>query len=151
MSHLRQNARMSLTDMSRETQIPVSTIFDRMKAFQGHLVRKHATIIDFQQLGFGTRAVITLKTKKECRDEMREFLMKHAHVNSLHRINNGYDFLIEGVFHDLKELETFFESLEEKFAIELKQVYYIIDDLKREAFLSTPQHLSLVASAEPSA
>ena len=32
IAHLRQDARMPLTKMSRRTGIPVSTIFDRLKS-----------------------------------------------------------------------------------------------------------------------
>ena len=148
LSYLRSNARMSLTDMSRETHIPVSTIFDRLKAFSRGMIKKHTSIVDFQQLGFNTRAVLTLKTSKEHREDMKDVLMTHPHVNSLHRINNGMDYLIEVLFHDLKELENFIESLEEKFVIEMVHVYYIIDDLKREAFISTPDHVDLVSRGQ---
>ena len=142
ISSLRQNARMKLTDMSRMTRIPVSTLFDRMKLHEGNIIQKHTALVDFSKLGYNTRANIILKVKKEDRNAIRDFLMKHSCVNSAFKINNGYDFLIEAVFKNIKEVEDFIELLEEKFKIKAKQVFYVIDDLKKEAFLSNPSIIS---------
>lgn len=142
ISCLRDNARSKLTRLSKLTKIPVSTIFDRMKA-ESNIIKKYTTLIDFQKLGFSTIAKIALKVKKEDREKLKNYLLKHKSINSLYRINNGFDFLIEGIFRDLKELEEFLESVEEKVKLKTKQVYYIIDDLKRESFLSQPEYLNL--------
>ncbi|MBU4501728.1 MAG: Lrp/AsnC family transcriptional regulator [Nanoarchaeota archaeon] len=138
ISSLRQNAREKLTEMSRKTRIPVSTIFDRIKLHEGGLIKKHTALVDFGKLGYNTRANIILKVKREHREDVREFLMKHPSVNSAFKINNGYDFSIETVFQNIKEVEDFIELLEDKFSIKSKQVFYVIDELKKEAFLSNP-------------
>lgn len=143
LSHMRTNARLKLTKISRLTGIPVSTIFDRVKAGSPFVI-KHTTLIDFQRLGFTTRATIILRTVKEDREALHEYIMHHNYVNNAYRINNGYDFLIEGVFRHLKELEDFIEHMEDTFMIKAKQIYYIIDDLKRETFLNNPEHLRLI-------
>jgi DNA-binding Lrp family transcriptional regulator len=143
LTYLRQNSRLKLTKLSKLTGIPVSTIFDRIKA-RSKLIQKHTTLINFQELGYTTRATITLKTKKEQRQKLQEHLINHSQINSTYRINNGYDFLIEGIFRHIKELEDFLETLEEKFVIKAKQVYYIIEDLKREAFMSRPENVQMI-------
>lgn len=143
ISSLRQNARAKLTEISRKTRIPVSTIFDKIKIHEGTVIRKHTALVDFSKLGYNTRANIILKVKKEDREPVREFLMKNSCINSAFKINNGYDFLIEAVFRNIKEVEDFIESLEEKFSIKAKQVFYVIDELKKEAFLSSPTMVSL--------
>ena len=85
-----------------------------------------------------------LRVHKDSKEPIRQFLEKHVNANSLYKINNGYDFLIEGVFRHLKDVEDFLEKLEEKFEVMEKQVYYIIDDIKRETFMEDPQLLGLV-------
>jgi hypothetical protein len=50
--------------------------------------------------------------------------------------------MIEGIFKHIKDLEDFMEILEEKFPIKSKQVFYIIDDIKREEFMADPLFLS---------
>jgi len=142
LSYLRDNARMKLTTLSRKTGIPVSTIFDHMKD-RSPLMTKYTTLIDFGKLGFATRAQIIIKLAKEQREQFREFILSHKSINSAYRINNGYDYLLEGIFRNLKELEEFLETMEEQYPLKTKQVYYIIDDLKREQFLSDPSYLEM--------
>ncbi|MFO7710778.1 MAG: DUF758 domain-containing protein [Candidatus Woesearchaeota archaeon] len=140
---LRSNARESLTNMSKKLKIPVSTIYERLRQNGGGLIKKHTSLIDFNELGYSLRANIMLKVNKSCRESLREYMLSHLHVNSLYRINNGFDFLCEGVFRHLKEFEEFLEKLEEKFTIEKVDVHYIIDDLKRECFMSDLQLLDM--------
>ena len=135
ISNLRKDARMNLTKMAKKTGIPVSTIFDKIKGYKGNLVTKHTTLINFDLLGYNTRAKIILKVSKEDKDEIKSYLLKNQNVNSFYRINNGFDFMIEGIFRNIMEMEEFLEILEEQFTIEKKEYFYIIDDLKKEAFM----------------
>lgn len=141
ISHLRQNSRESLTNMSKKTHIPVSTLYDKIKNHQHGLITKHTTLIDFGKLGFNTRAKIMIKVRKQDRKELKNYLMKCLNLNSVYKINNGFDFLIEAVFRNIREMEDFMEEMDEKFTIKSKQVFYIVDDLKREGFLSSPDNL----------
>lgn len=136
LSYLRKNARMNLTKMSRLTGIPVSTIFDKLKLFQKEVVRKHTTLVDFENLGYSTRANIILKSKKDKKAELRDYLMRCEHVNSMYRISNGYDYMIECIFRNIKEMEEFTEMLEDRFDVEDKKSFYLIDDLRKESFLA---------------
>jgi len=141
---LRKNARMPLTKMSRKTMIPISTIHDKLKSFKDVLVKKYTSLLDFSALGFNTRAHIMFKIKKERKDEIKEFLTKHQNVNSIFKINNGFDFLIEGVFKSIKEMEEFTDLLESKYDIKGKETYFIIDEIKREEFFSETEKLSIL-------
>ena len=141
LSRLRKNAREKLTDLSKKTNIPVSTIFDKMKVHQEHFIKKHTTLLDFSMLGFHSRANILIKASREEKEFLKDFLLKNQHVNSMFKVNNGFDFMIEGVFRDIRELEAFMDVLELKFKVLNKQVYYIIDEMKREEFLTDPESL----------
>ena len=63
LAHLRNNARASITGISRKTGIPVSTIFDRIRVYENQLVHKFTALIDFSKLGFNVRANIFLKVE----------------------------------------------------------------------------------------
>lgn len=139
ISNLRIDARMPLTKMSRRTNIPVSTIFDRLKINENGLIKKHTCILDFSKLGYNVRANIAFKVETKDRESLKEYLLKHESANSVYKINNGFDFMIEGVFREIREMEDFIEDLEKRFRILDKRSFYIIEDLKREEFLSKPQ------------
>jgi DNA-binding Lrp family transcriptional regulator len=138
MNHLRQNSRMALSAMSRQTGISVSTLHDQVKAETGKLFKKFTALLDFEQLGYAAKLSIALAVSADDKEKLSEFLMKNINVNSLYKINNGYDFLAEVVFRQMKDAEEFISELEQNFRIKKKDVHYVLDDLKQETFLSNP-------------
>src|SRR3989338_7081393 len=98
MTFFRNNARENLTRISRLTAIPVSTIFDKLREYEKDLIKKHATLVDFRKLGFDIRANLLFKISREQRDDFKDFLIKHENINSVFKVNNGFDFLVETVF-----------------------------------------------------
>jgi hypothetical protein len=73
--------------------------------------------------------------------------VKSLNVNSVYKINNGFHFLAECIFRDVKELEEFVDQIDERFSVRSKEVHYIIDDIKRESFLSQPDLIDLVIAS----
>jgi DNA-binding Lrp family transcriptional regulator len=143
MTYFRKNARENLTQISRLTRIPVSTIFDKLREFEKGLIQKHTTLIDFRMLGFDIRVDMLFKVSKDSKLEFKDFLMNNENVNSVFRITNGYDYLVEVIFKDMADMQKFAELLD-KFKIESKQELFILEDLKRESFLSDEMHTKLV-------
>lgn len=143
LSHFRQDARCRLTALSRTTGIPVSTLFDKITSYQHDVVHKTISLLNFGALGFGTRAHVLFRCGKD-RDSFKEHLLKHAFVNSLYKVNNGFDFLADCVFRNMKELEGFIEQLRNSFDVRSNEVYYIVDDLKREEFLADPSLVDML-------
>lgn len=136
ITHLRQDARMPLTVMSKKTNIPVSTIFDRLKNNEDGLIVRHTCLLDFEKLGYGVKANITFKVDREDKEELKEFLMKSHPINSVYKINNGFDFMVEAVFRHIKDMDDFMENVDSKFRIQDKKSFFIIEELKKEAFMS---------------
>ncbi|MBT3406606.1 Lrp/AsnC family transcriptional regulator [Candidatus Woesearchaeota archaeon] len=143
MSHLRENSRKNLTKISKETKIAVSTIFDKIKKYEGGIIKKHTCILDFTKLGFDVRVKMILKCPRPNRDEIQEFLVRHPRVNSVYKINNGYDFLIEGIFRHMKDLSEFTEKLD-GYKVKDRHEYFVLEDLKIESFLSDPSYIEMV-------
>lgn len=138
ISALRHNSRQTLSQMSRSIRVPLSTIHDRIKGLEGSIVKKHTAIVDFGKLGYNTRACLLLKVDKERKMELQEHLSRCSHVNSLAKVNNGHDFMVEVVFENIKEMEEYLDSIDQKFSFRGKEVFYIIDDIKREEFMANP-------------
>jgi len=147
VSHLRQNSRETLTRLSKKTNMPISTLHDKMKSGCSDVISRNVALMDFSKVGFHCRAYITMRVNKKQRDDIRDFLEKQDMVNTLLRINNGYDFLVEGVFRNINEMEMFIERLDEKFDIKEKKVYHVINNIKQETFMSTPEAIDLLEIA----
>ena len=144
LAHLRKNARAKLTHLSRATDIPVSTIFEKINGVLSSYVQKYTCLLNHSEVGFNSRASIILKVDKEQKHEISAFLEKHQNVNSLYKINNGYDFLVDVIFRQMIELEEFIELLETKFKVRHRDVYFIIDEVKLEGFMAEPQTVQLL-------
>lgn len=143
LSHFRRNARCRLTTLSRTTGIPVSTLFDKLHEYEQGIVQKTVALLNFGALGFSTRANVIIKAGKE-RDLLKEHLLKCPSVNSLYKINNGFDYLAECIFKSIKELEDFVDNLRTEYSVKTANVYYIVDELKREEFLADPSLIDML-------
>ena len=143
ISHLRNNARKKITHISREMQIPVTTIYDRVRANENRFVKKHVTLLDFPKLGLHAKAHVAIKVNKDSRETLQKFLMQDPNVNSLSKIDFGQNFLAEVVFSNMSDVQFFIENLEERYKA-TTQVFSVIEELKKEEFLTKPEHFDLV-------
>lgn len=133
LRQLRNDARKSLSDMSRDTGIPVTTIFDNYKKLvDGRIISGHSPMIDFKKLGFNYRSFLLLKAKDS--DEISDFMNSHVNVNSIFRIS-GYDYLADCIFPSTKEFYDFTDALK-GIGISEIEVHEVIEQLKYEEFFS---------------
>ncbi|MBI5065851.1 Lrp/AsnC ligand binding domain-containing protein [Candidatus Woesearchaeota archaeon] len=144
LASLRKDGRTRLTKISKKIGVPVSTIFNKIKQNRGVLITKSTILLDFNKLGFNTRAQTIFSVDKRQKKGFIEFLVKHPNVNYLSRINNGYDCMAELIFRNLRELEEFLEELETRYNLKKKEVHYIIEDMKREYFLCDPDKVGML-------
>lgn len=130
---LRKNSRATLTEMSACTKMPISTIHERLKSQD--VIKRHTCLLDFSKLGFNTIVNIFMRVHKPVRPQLKQFLLDHPNMNSVYKVNSGYDFMVEGVFRNIKEVEEFLERLEE-FKVKSKQIFFVVDELAKEKFMS---------------
>ena len=136
LSCLRTNSRMTLTEISKKTKIPISTLYDRLKYQQKNIGLKHTTIVNFDKLGFSTRVQIFLKSPHQVRSSLEGFLKFNEHVNSLFKSTNDFDFIMEGIFSNVSEVDFFLNDLEDRFPEIKFDTHFIVKDIVRERFLS---------------
>ena len=137
LSNLRTNGREKLTDIAKNTNTPVSTVFDKIRNYkENKLIKKSTCLIDFSKLGYEIDVCILLKVEKEEREKLKEFLNEKECLNSIFKISNNYDFFIEGIFRDMQHLQDFVEEIEGSFSLIKNDVLYVINDMKREEFLN---------------
>jgi len=134
--------------MSKHTRIPISTIYDRLKFHEGGIIKRFTSLIDFSSLGYTTRVNLLIKVPREQRERLKVYLMGHQNVNCVFKINNEFDFMVEAIFKNIKQAESFKEAIEQGFRVDSLNIFYVTEDLKREGFLSDPQllpHMHLVS------
>lgn len=121
----------------------MSTIFDKLKVYEGNVIKKHTSILDFNILGYDVRVQLMIKVKKELKEDLYKYLMKSYSVNSLYKINNGFDFMLECVFKNMNEYQIFNENLDNKGVLK-KTEFFILQELRREAFLNDETMLEIM-------
>lgn len=137
LSNLRNNGREKLTDIAKKTKIPISTVFDKIRGYEEKkVIRKHSCLINFSKLGYDFDVCILIKSNKEEKERLKDFLIEQDCLNSIFRTSNNYDFLVEGIFRDMQELQDFLDVLENDFSLVRNDILYIVGELKREDFLN---------------
>jgi len=144
LSHVRENGRKKLTRLAKETRMPVSTIYDKLRLYRSIYIRKYTAILNFRNLGFSTRCLVAFKVSTNEKNILRDFLFKHRSVNSLCRVDNGFDYVAEMIFVSLEDLHNFLEFVERSFEVKKVTVFNVLEDLRREDFLASPRYLRLV-------
>lgn len=134
LTHFRKNSRESLTNMSRQTRIPISTLFDKLKDYEKNkIIQKHTCILDFKKIGYDLRIQLLVNVHKKDRQKLQNFLKTHPKVNNVYRVSNGYDFIIETIFQKISELDSF-NSLLDRFEIIDRKELFVMEEVKREEF-----------------
>ena len=142
ISHLRQDARENLTRISKDTGIPVSTLFDKLKKYKGNIIKKHTSLIDFRRIGYDVHVQIMLKSRDNNKETLEKFLMSNMHVNSCYKINNGFDFMVELIFRNMNDYYNFSEKLENYSTY--KNEFFLLKELKHEDFLNDSTMIELL-------
>ena len=132
---LRNNSRENLTLMSRQTKIPISTIHNKLRKWDGNLIRKHTILLNYKNIGYDLRVNMLLKVPPHNLIEVKKYLTNNENVNSLCRVNNGFDLLVDILFRNMLELKEFTDALI-SFNVVTRQEYFILEDIKRESFMS---------------
>ena len=139
LSNLRLNARTTLTDISKNTSIPVTTVYDHLKKYEKELIAKNACLLDFRKMGYRSKAKIALRVDNNHRD-LISFLQAHPSVNSVYRLNSdfdaNFDFMVEVICREPKDVDNFMKELSSEFPVTNSIVFNVAEDLKREEFLT---------------
>ena len=133
IKHLRNNARTPLTSISKITHTPVSTLHDRLKLTEDKYINKHTSLLDFQKLGYALRAKVLVNSTAVIK--LKDFIRENPKINSAYNLQGDYNFLLDCIFQDMLDFNNFIEDLS-LLPISSKQVYFVYEDIKREAFLA---------------
>lgn len=138
ISCLRSDARQALATIARKLNIPVSTVYDRIKSNEKKLIKKYTSIVDFPKLGYNIRIkmMLDINDKKGFQD----FVLENANVNSAFKVDGNYSFMLDCIFRQMREVSAFMDAAN-KFGITSKQMFFVVDELKREEFLNVHENV----------
>ncbi len=141
INELRKNSRQSLVTIGETTNIPQSTVYDKVKSLEESVIKKYTCLLDYQKLGYGIEIKMAFKISNEQKvqghEQILSFIKQHKNINNAFHINHDFDFFIECVFENYGAMYDFLNELKEKFGVEKQEVYHILHDIKHEEFLTT--------------
>ncbi|MBU1976091.1 MAG: Lrp/AsnC family transcriptional regulator [Nanoarchaeota archaeon] len=129
---LRSNARQTLSSISKRANVPISTVYDRIRNSEKELIKKYTSLVDFAKLGYGIR--IKVLTKVLNKQAFLQFIQEHSNVNSAYKLDGEYQYLIDCVFKDMKELSEFTDQINEMSSD--AKMFYVVDEIMQEEFLN---------------
>jgi DNA-binding Lrp family transcriptional regulator len=141
---LRENARETLTELSKRTKITISSLYEMIRKAEGFFIKKYTAMLNFSELGFPILAEILIKVEHDDREGVRDFLQKSFNINKVLKINNHYDFFIEGYFKSIIDVDHFLGRLEREFRVMDRKVFYVCDEISNEKFMSDSNLIDLV-------
>jgi DNA-binding Lrp family transcriptional regulator len=141
---LRKDSRIQLKDMSEKLNMPLSTTHSRLKKAES-FIKRYTSILDLKKINYPIKIILIGKIleKKSHRKEKNQATKKedriliikdNRYINNIYRISGSGRYLIEGIFHDMEELENFKDKIKQIMDIE-KNNYIIIKEIENENFL----------------
>jgi Lrp/AsnC family transcriptional regulator for asnA, asnC and gidA len=104
---LRENARMSLQEMSRKSGISDATIQFRLKRMKANGVIERFTIMaNPAATGYAVTAIMLVQTDNERQDQAVEALAKIPEITEVYGILGEYDLFVKVWSKSLEELNT---------------------------------------------
>jgi DNA-binding Lrp family transcriptional regulator len=138
--NLRKNGRQKIKTIAQKHNYPTSTMTDVLHKMEEKGILKHKTNIQFEKIGYPIKILIAIKTGIPYRNQLRTYLKNNKNVNTLHMINTGYDYHCEAIFKNQKEVQEFTEKLRQENQIKEMKIFYIIETITHEKFLTEEEH-----------
>ena len=136
LNHLRNNARETLTKVGRDTGIPISSVFDRLKRLEtSGVIIRHVSLLDADKIVIRVKANLFIRSSDDHKKELERYLSANPQVNNLSKINGDWNLMAEAWFKDIKGLELFIETIRKDFKEIEVSINHVLEDLKRESFL----------------
>ncbi len=111
---LKTNARISLTDISKEIGLSSPTIKDRIDNLEANgIILGYRPLLDHRKLGLGLTAFIglTLDFHTCCQGDIDDALKGMEEIIETHYTDGEWDMLIKVITKDTENLMTFLQKL----------------------------------------
>ncbi len=129
LKELRRNSRTSIRELSRKLNISPSTVKMKIQELEDDgIIKGYVGMPNIQKMN-----LINAVFFAQCSAKKINELKGNPFINSLFRISNHYNLLIDCIFPNIKEYVKFKNSLI-KDEVEFKE-YFVTDEIKREEFL----------------
>jgi len=101
---LLNNSRITLSQMSKEIDVPDATISNRLKKLENDVIKRYTVILNWEKIGLSITTIIIIQTESEKHESVKEELSKLNEVSEVYSVSGEYDILIKVWVRDIEEL-----------------------------------------------
>ncbi len=105
-----KNSRITISQMSKEIDVPDATISNRLKKLEDDVIKRYTMIIDWHKIGLDITAIIIIQTESEKHEFVKEELSKLEEVSEVYSVSGEYDILIKVWVPGIEELNQLINS-----------------------------------------
>ena len=105
-----QNSRITLSQMSKDIDVPDATISNRLKKLEKDVIKQYTLIIDPDKLGLKVTAIIIIQSESEKHKNVEKELSQLEEVSEVYSISGEYDILIKVWAFSIEELNQIVNS-----------------------------------------
>ena len=99
-----KNARITLSKMSEDIDVPDATISHRLKRLEREVIKGYTVILDPGKVGLAMTAIIIIQTETEKHSAVKHALADLDEVSEVYSVSGEYDLLIKLWAHDMEGL-----------------------------------------------
>ncbi len=107
---LAKNARVTLSKMSEDIDVPDATISHRLKRLEREVIKGYTVIFDPDTVGLDMTAIIIIQTETEKHGAVKHALADLDEVSEVYSVSGEYDLLIKLWAHDMEELSQLIDT-----------------------------------------
>jgi len=105
-----KNARITISKMSQDIDVPDATISNRLKKLERDVIKRYTVLLDSDKLGLEMTAIIIIQTETEKHGSVKVAISKLDEVSEVYSVSGEYDLLIKLWAHDIDELNQLINS-----------------------------------------
>ncbi|MBI5680987.1 MAG: Lrp/AsnC family transcriptional regulator [Methanobacterium sp.] len=105
-----RNSRITISQMSKEIDVPDATISNRLKKLEDDVIKRYTMILDWPKVGLEITAIIIIQTESEKHESVKEELSRLEEVSEVYSVSGEYDILIKVWVPGIEELNQLINS-----------------------------------------
>jgi Lrp/AsnC family transcriptional regulator for asnA, asnC and gidA len=99
-----KNSRITISQMSKEIDIPDATISNRLKKLETDVIKRYTMIPDWQKVGLEITSIIIIQTESEKHESVKKELSRLEEASEVYSVSGEYDILIKVWVKNIEEL-----------------------------------------------
>jgi len=105
-----KNSRITLSQMSKEIDVPDATISNRLKKLESQIIHRYTIILDWQKTGLEITSIIIIQTESDKHGFVKEMLSRLEEVSEVYSVSGEYDILIKVWVKSIEELNDLIDT-----------------------------------------